>query len=260
MKKRILQISAAFCFLAAVACLILLLLSRGSAKQAREDFSSLALVVKENSSSTSSSAFSQAEGETAVLPQYQALSEQNPDMIGWIQIPGTAIDYPVMYTPGDPDYYLDHNFQKEHSPSGTPFLGGECSWEPSSDNLMIFGHNMYAGHDMFTDLLFYKDRPFFEENPVFRFDTLREQQEFRVVAAFYSKVYQKTDDVFKFYQFIDAESREDFDAYLENVRALSLYDTGTAAEYGDQLVTLITCSLHENQGRFVVVAVKQQPK
>ncbi|MDD2955520.1 MAG: class B sortase [Oscillospiraceae bacterium] len=193
----------------------------------------------------------------ALLPQYAQLAAQNPDMIGWIRVSGTAIDYPVMYTPEDPEYYLRRDFNGQPSRGGTPFIGAECSWDPPSDNLLLFGHNLYAGHDMFTDLLRYREASFFEENPLIFLDTLYEEQRFRVLAAFYSKVYYAEEDVFKFYRFIDAESDEDYNDYLRGVRSLALYETGTQAQPGDQLLTIVTCSLHENDGRFVVVAVKE---
>ena len=66
-------------------------------------------------------------------------------------------------------------------------------------------------------------------------------------------MYLKTENVFKFYQFIDAENEEDFDYAIEQFKKKSLYDTGVTAEYGDNLVTLVTCAYHVNNGRFVVV-------
>ena len=74
--------------------------------------------------------------------------------------------------------------------------------------------------------------------------------------VFRSKVYKETEIVFKYYQFIDANGEQEFHSYMEEMAALSLYDTGVSAEYGDQLLTLSTCDYQETDGRFVVVAKK----
>lgn len=77
---------------------------------------------------------------------------------------------------------------------------------------------------------------------------------YEVIAVFLSQVYKKTDQAFKFYKFFQADTQEEFDDFYENIMAMSLYDTGVTAEYGDHFLTLSTCSYHVEQGRFVVVA------
>ena len=74
--------------------------------------------------------------------------------------------------------------------------------------------------------------------------------------VFRSRVYREEEIVFKYYQFIDANSEQEFDSYMSEMASMSLYDTGVTAEYGDQLLTLSTCDYQEKNGRFVVVAKK----
>lgn len=191
------------------------------------------------------------EAKPDVLPQYEKLHEENADFYGWICIDDTRIDYPVMCSRDEPGKYLYADFDGNYSFSGTPFLDEACS--PDSDNLLIYAHNMVDG-SMFKGLLKYEHEGFCTEHPVIKFDTLYEQQEYEVLAAFYDKIYQQTDDCFKFYQFIDAEDEEDFDYAISQFKEKSLYDTGVTADYGQQLITLITCTYQTSDGRFVVVA------
>jgi sortase B len=191
----------------------------------------------------------------AVLPQYEALIEQNEDLIGWIEIEGTEINYPVMYTPDDGEFYLHRNFSQEYEYSGLPFLDKNCSLEPRSTNLIVYGHNMKNEY-MFSNLLKYRDSSYYENHPKIHFDTLYEESEYEIIAVLLSQVYRKSDSVFKFYQFIDAETEQDFDEYIQKIQELCLYDTGVKVEFGDELLTLSTCSYHTENGRLAVIARK----
>lgn len=194
--------------------------------------------------------------DPVMLPGYAALYEENPDLFGWVQIEGTRLSYPVMFTPDDPEYYLRRAFDGSESTSGVPFLDGGCP--ENGGNYLIYGHNM-SGGTMFALLPSYAERDFYEEHPVIRFDTLFEQGEYDVMAAFYSKAYDTDEqDVFRYYQYTDLSSPERFQEYVEQVQAAALYDTGITAEYGDQILTLSTCSYHTDNGRFVVVARKEE--
>lgn len=199
-----------------------------------------------------------APSEKQMLSEMAELYAQNPDIAGWLKIDGTAIDYPVMYTPEDGEYYLYRNFEREEDPSkeGCLFIDKNCSLEPRSTNLLLHGHNMKNG-SMFHALLGYKDETFYQEHKAIRFDTLYEEGEYEVVCVFLSQVYKKSDtDVFKFYRFYDAATRQQFDEYVENIKKLELYDTGITPVYGDELITLSTCEYSTENGRIAVVARK----
>lgn len=191
-----------------------------------------------------------------MLPYMAGLYAQNSDIAGWLKINGTVVDYPVMYTPDDGEYYLYRNFEKEEDPSreGCLFIDKNCSMEPRSTNVLIHGHNMKNGSMLHT-LIDYKDEEFYKAHKTFRFDTLYKETEYEIVSVFLSKVYKKSEtDVFKFYQFYDADSREQFDDYINNCKELELYDTGVTPAYGDKLLTLSTCEYSTENGRIVVVA------
>lgn len=189
---------------------------------------------------------------------YGNLYEQNPDFFGWLRIENTSVDYPVMFTPEEPEYYLRRAFDKTYSSSGVPFLDVNCY--EGCGNYLIYGHNMKSGA-MFAELLSYKDKSFWQQHPVVVFDTLSEHGEYEVIAAFYSKVYSEdAQGVFRYYNYTDLTDESIFDEYLKNVQSSALYDTGVVADYGDTLLTLSTCAYHTENGRFVVVAKKSADK
>ena len=194
-----------------------------------------------------------AETDVPVLEKYRNLHAINPDMVGWIKIEGTQIDYPVMYTPEDGNFYLHHDFEGKTSRSGVPFIDERCSVGQPGANIIIYGHNMKNG-SMFGTLDAYKDDAWFQAHPVINYDTLNERGEYEIVAVFQSQVYKKNDDAFKFYNYLGTGTKSEFDDFYDNIKALSLYDTGVEAQFGDTLVTLSTCDYQVDDGRLVIVA------
>lgn len=191
--------------------------------------------------------------EKTILPEYAELFLQNTDMVGWIQIADTNINYPVMHTPDTPDFYLKHGFDKEYSDYGCPYVQENCDVQAPSDNVIIYGHHMNNG-SMFADLEKFKSEDFWKEHKTFLFNTLTDKYEYEVVAVFKTFVYSDSPESFKYYHFVNAETPEQFDDYIAKCRELSLYDTGVSAEYGDKLITLSTCEYSRANGRLVVVA------
>lgn len=192
------------------------------------------------------------EAASVPLPQYAPLYERNADFFGWLSIEGTDIDYPVMYSPDRPEYYLNRAFDGSYSGSGVPFIDGKC---PADGNYyLIYGHHM-QNKTMFGSLPKYADKSYYEGHPTIRFDTLYEQREYQVIAAFYSRIYGKNEaGVFRYYEYTDLSDQEVFDKYIRQVKTAAIYDTGLSAEYGDELLVLSTCNYHTQDGRFVVVA------
>ncbi len=189
-----------------------------------------------------------------ILPEYGELWEQNQDLSGWLTIEDLGIDYPVMNTPDDPEYYLRRGFDKEEAVSGSLFIGE--GWSPEGGNTIIYGHHMKDG-TMFGKLDEYSNWEYAKEHPLIRFDTLTEKGEYQVIAAFYSQIHSLEEkDAFRYYWYIDLSDKKRFEEYITKVKAASIYDTGVEAVYGDKLLTLSTCSYHAKEGRFVVVARK----
>lgn len=188
-----------------------------------------------------------------ILPAYAALYEQNNDMVGWIHIADTRINYPVMQSPDRPDFYLTHGFDKGATDYGCPYVSEICDVAKPSDNLIIYGHYKNNG-TMFTDLKKFRNKSFWENHKTFTFDTLYEKQTYEVVAVFKTVVYTKSASEFRYYQFADAKTPEQFDEYIARCKEMALYETGVSAEYGDKLLTLSTCEYSRKNGRLVLVA------
>lgn len=194
-----------------------------------------------------------------ILEYLKPLYEQNSHLIGWLSIEGTVIDYPVMYSPETHDYYLSHDFEKKPDKKGLLVLQADCDPYTPGANLIIHGHKMKSG-EMFGTLAKYENKSYCKKHPVIRFDTLYARGEYEVFAAFYSKVYDVKADVFKYYYFINANTETELMDFIDNVKKLALYDTGMDVRFGDQFITLSTCSYHTKDGRFVVVAKKVNKK
>lgn len=187
-----------------------------------------------------------------VLDQYKDLYAENQDMTGWLSIDGTMIDYPVMQC-DDNEYYLHHDFYGKEDKYGCLFVKDIADVNTPGTNFIIYGHNMKDG-SMFGDLDRYKDESFYQEHSLISFHTLYEERTYEIMSVFLSQVYDKDEDVFKYYEFYQADTENEFLGFYENVKKMSLYDTGVTAEYGDTFLTLSTCAYHVEDGRLVVVA------
>ena len=191
--------------------------------------------------------------EKTIIPEYAELYAQNNDMVGWIKVEDTKINYPVMQSIDNPNFYLKHGFDKEYTNYGCPYIQENCDVQTPSDNLVIYGHNMKNG-SMFSHLNKFKDKDFWEKHKTISFDTLTDHNEYEIVAVFKTVVYTDSPECFKYYQFTDAQTKNEFNSFIEKCKELALYDTGVTAEYGDKLITLSTCEYSHTNGRLVVVA------
>ena len=194
--------------------------------------------------------------ETERMLQVKQLQEQNADIVGWLEIENTNINYPVLQGT-DNSYYMTHNYKKEKSKNGSIFLNADYNWNIPSNNLLIYGHNLGNGM-MFQELLKYEKESFYQEHPVIRFTTAEEDAEYEIISAFKSRVYYKSEkNVFRYYYFINSESEEEYNQFVKNAKNVSLYPIDETANYGDQLITLSTCSYYVEDGRFAVIGRKK---
>lgn len=191
-------------------------------------------------------------GETiSVLSDLAQLYTMNPDLVGWMRIPGTQINYPVMQTPDKVDYYLKRNFEKEYSQRGSLYVRGTCDVFTPSDNQTVYGHHMRDG-SMFAALDNYLDKAFFEANPYIYYDTLFEMHTYKIIAVF--KTTATEGEGFAYHRFENAANEKEFDEFVATCKKLAFYDTGEDAVYGDKLICLSTCEYTQTNGRLVVVA------
>ena len=182
---------------------------------------------------------------------FKELYELNNDFIGWLKINDTNISYPVIQTDNDrKDYYLRKNFYKEYSQLGTPYIAEYCNVQ-TSDNVIIYGHHI-TNYQMFGELEKYKNKEFYDNHKMINFNTIYGNADYEIIAVFKTVAYTG----FKYYEFINSNSQNEFDTYIKRCKELSLYETGRTAKYGDKLLTLSTCEYSAKNGRLVVVAKK----
>lgn len=184
---------------------------------------------------------------------YKEYFAANADMAGWLVIPDTKVDYPLMWTPRDENYYLLRGFDGSSDKNGCLILDTDSCIDPATTNLIVHGHNMKSGA-MFGELTKYEDATYGAEHSKMYVHTKTTIREYEVIAVFRSQVFKKSDNVFKFYKFFEAASEEEFLDFYNNIKEMSIYDTGVSASYGDRFLTLSTCTYHVDNGRFVVVA------
>lgn len=190
--------------------------------------------------------------EPEVLPEYAALYGENSDLVGWLTVGGTPIDYPVTQSQ-EPDYYLYRNFRKEDSAHGCLYVRESCDPFTPSDNVTVYGHRMRDG-SMFAGLAKYRSESFCRDHPAFRFDTIYERHTYTIFAVFTTTA---TKDVgFAYHLFENAANEAEFDEFVSTCKSLSLYDTGITPKHGDRLLCLSTCEYTRPNGRLVIAAVR----
>lgn len=251
--KKQICLTAAVCLLGTAAfCGFHIYHHYAQVEEQTEAFEQIAEVVEEAPESEPASENTPVSEGEDVLAKYRELYLQNEDMVGWIAIDETKLNYPVMQTKNNPNFYLKRNFEKEYSDLGVPYIQENCDIL-NSDNLIIYGHHIKGGK-MFGALESYKSKSFYEKHKTIQFDALTEQAEYEIVAVFKTVAYSA--EGYRYYDFVNAETEEAFAEYVAKCKELALYDTGVSAEYGDKLITLSTCEYSAQNGRLVVVAKK----
>lgn len=191
--------------------------------------------------------------ERQMLFEYQELFNQNPDLAGWILIDGTSVNYPVMQTPDEMEYYLHRDFQGKESFSGTPFVGSGNLTEPGSD-VFLYGHNMRNG-TMFADVLHYQQKTFWEMHKIIHLDTLYEYRRYRVFSVFYADETEWSDNEGLFGDaYIENRHKEQL---LKELRKRGLYETDADLNAEAPLLFLVTCSYTPQNSRMVIAAIQE---
>ena len=189
-----------------------------------------------------------------ILPDYKDAYDKNNDLVGWITIADTHIDYPVVQGK-DNEYYLSHNFNGKNDANGCIFVDMNCSIYPRSKNIIIYGHHMKSGK-MFANLEKYDSYDFFTKHRKIVFDTIYEKAEYEVIFVFRDYVHASDDTDFKYYEFVDVNSETEFNSYMDELREKSIFSSNAPVTMDDELLTLSTCDYMQANGRFVVMAKK----
>lgn len=184
---------------------------------------------------------------------YNELFGQNGDFVGWLRVYGMNIDYPVMQTPGEQDYYLHRDFSKEYSSSGCVFASAACDVNKPSDVVILYGHKMKNG-SMFGRLSDLENEDFYKEHKYIQFDTLKERRSYLIVGMFKEAVDTGRPSEFRYYDYVDFAGQTDFDFFVSEAQKRQVFDTWESMKYGDKFLLLSTCEYSRTNGRLIVVA------
>ena len=212
------------------------------------------IVIENNTDRDTINVVAEAEkskGESSNKYNLENIAKINSDVIGWIKIDETNIDYPVMQ---NGDFYLHRNIYKEYSSHGTPYLAEYCNIQ-YSDNLIIYGHHM-NDNSMFAQLDDYKKNSFYNKHKFIKFYSYYNGQtiekNYEIALVFKTVVY--SDKGFKYFNYTNFNDIQELNEFVDNCKNLQCYDTGVDINYGDKLITLSTCEYSQKNGRMVIVA------
>ncbi len=252
---------------------------------AEKDYDALASIYQQGTQATVPSSTPGSTGTTGVvetqpptiLPELQPIYELNNQLIGYLNFPDSSLNlqYPVLQSPEDDDFYLTHDFYGNESIVGCPYVPGTCDVFEPSDNVVIYGHNLRTG-GMFNKLTYYREKSYWENHQTFSFDTLYERHTYQIFAVFKTAARQyKADGTpwgYPYHRLNNFDTQEAFDKFIADVKGAaftsgeyqgwSFYDTGITPQYGDKLLCLSTCEYTmkdpdgTTNGRWVVMAVR----
>lgn len=178
------------------------------------------------------------------------LYKQNNDLVGWIKINGTNIDFPLMK---NKEYYLRRDFQKNKSKYGVPFIAEYCDMN-DSDNVIIYGHNMKNG-TMFAELEKYEDKTFYDDNSEILIYLISNgttiQRKYKIFSVFKVK---DDENEFEYFNFTNATNENEYNSFIEDCKKRSIYPIDREVKYKDKLITISTCEYSQKNGRLVIVA------
>ena len=181
------------------------------------------------------------------------LQKENEDLAAWIIIPDTEVDYPVMLTPQDMEYYLSRDFQKNTSQYGTPFFDTRSAPLTTADSLLIYGHNMRDG-SMFSSLNKYTEEAFGKAHKKITLLLPEETRTYLLFAVL--QISTDNDEEWSYYNCVGNLDTTQFESYVQTFRTKALYSTEVQPSIGDQLLILSTCAYHTHNGRLLVVGCR----
>lgn len=171
----------------------------------------------------------------------------NQDFMGWLQIPGTNIDYPYVRSQDNEDY-LKRDFNGNYSEAGTLFMDYRNLGNFNDQHTLIYGHNM-KNKSMFHNLTYYQDPDFFSQNQLIKLSGLYETRTYKIFS-----VYEISADGYVFT--LNFKNNADYLAYLIALEDLSLHRQDIELKANQRLLTLVTCSYGVNNGRTIVHAIE----
>lgn len=189
--------------------------------------------------------------QDVVFPEvdFASLAEINSDLVGWIYVPDTHVNYPIAQGE-DNVYYLERMFNMKGNGSGSIYLDAGCARDLSSLNSILYGHNM-QNETMFHDLLKYKKQDFYDAHPCYLLMTPEKKYVVEIFAAYPLSVYENG------WQ-IDFESEDEYGAFLTACKERSIIDTIPVPTTKDRIITLSTCTYEFQYARLLINGILRE--
>ncbi|MBP7059110.1 MAG: class B sortase [Lachnospiraceae bacterium] len=195
------------------------------------------------------------QGELTVLPEYKEAHDSNPEMVGWISVPDTDINYPVVSKANDNQYYLTHAFDNSEDKNGSIFMDYRCDIVNPTSNTIVYGHHMNSGLMFGTlDKYLNKDKTYLDAHKIINFNTIYEKRQYEIVAVCLSAVKYQDENSYRYYNFVQAKTQKDFDNFKSDVESRNMYGGDVDIKSSDQLLTLSTCNHYIQDGREFIIA------
>lgn len=198
-------------------------------------------------------------GEDGVFEKYRLLIEQNPDYVGWIRIPDTTINHPVVQST-DNAFYLHKGLDRKYDVRGTIFMDYRDHVDELCKNTILYGHNNLDS-TMFSDLEKYKDIEFYRQHPVIEFNTIYHNYKWKIISVFFANADEQDDNGYAINYIYPFMTDDSFEQYYQELLVRSLFFTTVETKKTDKILTLSTCTRDmdikgrgETNARFVVVA------
>ena len=208
-----------------------------------------------------------SEDKNGPAQDWDALKDINDEIVGWITIPDTVVDYPVLEHIGDDrynQYYIDKSYKKDGTEFGSIFIDYRSTDSTKSRNVIMHGHNMRDGSQFHTMLNYSHegdldgDLDYYREHPVIIFNTPDGDAKYKIISVFKTSTRYEHGEFFNYMQG-EFNSDAEFMNFVYNARIRSMFDIPVTVNEKDQIITLSTCCYEFYQWRCVIVARKVRP-
>lgn len=184
---------------------------------------------------------------------FKQLSAINQDVCAWLKIPGTTVDYPVLYRVGDNEFYLHKDLYQKYSSYGSLYFAQGCIPIQENVSLLVYGHHMKDG-SMFAELMHYKQKKYYKNHSYIYLYTPDYNYQYQIASVIFTDISKENPDALYCDHYIDMSNTATFQEFVQEVEKRKLYNTNVALLPGDQLLMLSTCEYSSKNGRLVVIA------
>ena len=196
------------------------------------------------------------DGTPVILDEYRDALAINAQLFGWLTCEGMDISLPVVRPETEDDFYLHHDITGDASDEGTLFVDAACSVYPMNRCIVIYGHNMRSGA-MFGNIDYYADPAYLKAHDSIGFDTIYEKGTYRAICTLRTRLLNEDEEGFRYYRFYDYENRSEYREFKNFIKSNLIAGSVDDMEYGDHFLLLSSCEYSQENGRIVLVCVRE---